>query len=356
MNNTDYFKDLEKVKNPYGAVDASLKMQAESFTPELVSVIMPCFNSARFLKKAIESVLNQSYAKVELIVVDDGSTDDSQNILASYGSAINVILQKNQGACVARNAGLHIAKGEYIQFLDSDDLLYSDGVEVRVREMDIETDVVFGDYDKINDTDEIFGNVGFPNQGNWERRDTFEYLLKHPARMLISNPLHRRQHIYNSGGYDEALPRYQEANLHLRLVSEGVRWKYVDEIVGAVRFHDSPHRISNNGAWWCKDPLFILNITRNYYTEVNTSAPELVDVWFRETLASILRRNSVTLAAFVSLSWGIRYLREARWVLQESRSKFYCRCLRLLVESRVFWVKFYGGKVKRYLKALMSMD
>ena len=94
-------------------------------TPGLVSVIMPCYNAARHLCEAIESVLGQSYAAVELIIVDDGSTDDSYDLAQRYASShpnrVRLFSQANQGPYPARNLGLANAQGEYLAFLDADD-------------------------------------------------------------------------------------------------------------------------------------------------------------------------------------------------------------------------------------------
>ncbi|GAB2929842.1 hypothetical protein GCM10027181_30980 [Rheinheimera gaetbuli] len=88
----------------------------------LVSVIIPCYNNAAMLSSAITSVLTQDYANIEVIVIDDGSTDDSISVLSQFGDKITLIQQTNQGPAAARNAGLQAAAGEYIAFNDSDDL------------------------------------------------------------------------------------------------------------------------------------------------------------------------------------------------------------------------------------------
>lgn len=91
----------------------------------MISIIMPVYNSEKFLKSAIESVLQQSYIDFELILIDDGSTDNSGSICDYYAnkdSRIKVVHQKNGGICIARNKGLQLAKGEYISFIDNDDL------------------------------------------------------------------------------------------------------------------------------------------------------------------------------------------------------------------------------------------
>lgn len=88
----------------------------------LISVIIPVFNGEHFITKSLESVFAQAYANLEVIVVDDGSTDKTPEILADYGDRIHVITQKNQGQSTARNTGIKHANGTIIGFLDADDL------------------------------------------------------------------------------------------------------------------------------------------------------------------------------------------------------------------------------------------
>ncbi|MFQ5500542.1 MAG: glycosyltransferase family A protein, partial [Candidatus Zixiibacteriota bacterium] len=97
----------------------------------LVSVIIPAYNCERFLAETIESVLAQSYRPIEVIVVDDGSTDQSAEIARSYND-VNYIFQANQGTAVARNTGLAAAQGELIAFLDHDDVWMPNKLEVQV--------------------------------------------------------------------------------------------------------------------------------------------------------------------------------------------------------------------------------
>lgn len=86
-----------------------------------VSVVIPCYNASRFLRETIGSVLAQTYPVLEVLVIDDGSTDDSAKIAESYGPPVRVIRQANQGESVARNRGIDEAKGDWIAFLDADD-------------------------------------------------------------------------------------------------------------------------------------------------------------------------------------------------------------------------------------------
>src|SRR5215217_62523 len=88
----------------------------------LVSVVIPCYNQAHFLKEAIESVLKQSYAHYEIVVVDDGSTDETSEVASSY-EGVRLIRQENRGLAEARNTGIKHSEGDFLVFLDADDRL-----------------------------------------------------------------------------------------------------------------------------------------------------------------------------------------------------------------------------------------
>ena len=105
----------------------------EDSTP-LVSVIIPAFNAARFIKETLDSVMNQTWSSIETFVIDDGSSDETVALARNYQSDRCTILeQKNSGACVARNKGLFLSKGKYIQFLDADDVLSHDKIEKQIE-------------------------------------------------------------------------------------------------------------------------------------------------------------------------------------------------------------------------------
>jgi glycosyltransferase involved in cell wall biosynthesis len=91
----------------------------------LISVILPVYNRSAWIARAIDSVLSQTYQRIELLVIDDGSTDATRRVLESYGSRITVLSQSHEGAEAARNLGLQCARGEFVAFIDSDDCWYS---------------------------------------------------------------------------------------------------------------------------------------------------------------------------------------------------------------------------------------
>ena len=101
----------------------------------MVSIIIPCFNAEAFIAEAITSALVQTYQDCEIIVIDDGSTDSSIEFIKSFGDSIHWETGPNRGGCAARNRGLSLARGEWIQFLDADDRIAPDKIAAQVRDL-----------------------------------------------------------------------------------------------------------------------------------------------------------------------------------------------------------------------------
>src|SRR5689334_18648366 len=132
----------------------------ETHEPRLsVSVIIPTYNRAAFIKQAIDSALNQTRVPDEIIVVDDGSTDNTAGILARYDHPVRVIRQENSGRSAARNLGIRESRGDLIVFLDSDDLLTPASIASRVPifEKSPEIGVVYGNMYVMNSAGEHLG-------------------------------------------------------------------------------------------------------------------------------------------------------------------------------------------------------
>jgi glycosyltransferase involved in cell wall biosynthesis len=108
-----------------------------------VSIILPTYNRAQLICEAIDSILNQTYQDFQIIVVDDGSTDNTAEVLKSYIPKIRYIQQENKGPGDARNRGIEDAKGKYIAFLDSDDIWMDFKLEIQVDILERLTDVGF---------------------------------------------------------------------------------------------------------------------------------------------------------------------------------------------------------------------
>jgi len=210
-----------------------------------VSIVVPCYNNERSVGTAIESAVNQTYPSVEVIVIDDGSTDDSLDVIRSFGERVREERQSNQGAPAARNQGLELAKGTYVKFLDADDVLVRDCIGKQVQQAGTLSEdrkaVVFGDaiwMDEDGTELDKYGDL----RGRKPDEDPVTHLLH--SNPLTSCPLHRRDYLEEVGGFAPSLPRSQEHDLHLRLALSGVEFVYEQIPVYYFRQHSGPDRIS----------------------------------------------------------------------------------------------------------------
>lgn len=226
----------------------------------LVSVIIPCYNSESHIGECIESVLSQDYEAVEIVVVDDGSIDNSLEVVREY-QEVRVITQANSGACVARNKGLAISTGEYVKFLDSDDLLEPGAISTQVDisgRLD-EKSILYGDCFILRGDNKIYKNVSLS-----ESDQTAHLMVRD---ILISTPLHKRWMLEAVGGFDERFRNGQEWNLHVRLSSEGFVFRHHRKAIFSYRIHDSDHRISNIGEKIKRKDRIIYSIKKTEMTQ-----------------------------------------------------------------------------------------
>jgi glycosyltransferase involved in cell wall biosynthesis len=208
-----------------------------------VSVVIPCYNNGDRVATAIESALKQTYDPMEVTVVNDGSTDNSAEVIAEYEDRITYVETENHGAGHARNEGLRRSTGPYVKFLDADDELYPDALRQQVNQttaLSEPTHVVFGDAQYVRPNGSVSRETNFSNE-------TFENRLLRVLKwnLQTSLPLHQRSYLEAVGGFDDSLPRAQEYDLHFRLAIHGVRFTYRPARVTRILQHDEPDRISN---------------------------------------------------------------------------------------------------------------
>jgi len=198
----------------------------------LVSIIIPCYNAERYVGEAIESALAQTYPNKEVILIDDGSTDGSLDVIRSFGEAIRWETGPNRGGSAARNRGLALARGELIQFLDADDLLHPQKLERQVRlSLEDPKAIVYCDY-VVQDIDS--GQVLEIPKRECEGLDPVVFAIR-AERLQTSAPLHRKAALLEIGGFDESLPCAQEYDLHIRLACHGYRWRHLREVLYTLR-------------------------------------------------------------------------------------------------------------------------
>ncbi|HSW64475.1 MAG TPA: glycosyltransferase [Dissulfurispiraceae bacterium] len=286
----------------------------DPFESGLVSVIIPVYNRERLIVEALESVRTQTYRPIETLVVDDGSTDDTVSVCqqvaeqwkADPGLTLRIFEQPHKGACAARNLGLRESKGEFIQFLDSDDLLVPDSIEKRLAHMAPGIDAVFGDVGVIRESGrrELYFEYS-----DWSPDVDLAYYLR--KNIFICCPLHRKETLDQYGAFDEALSRGQETELHLRHALAGRRWNHLSATVFYMRFHGDGDRISGEN-WVWKDPFGYLRVhvmMRNY---VRDNAPEAYTDCFRATVARLSLLGGRTLIRHGRYFAARRYFAEAR--------------------------------------------
>jgi len=180
-----------------------------------VSVIIPSYNSAQFLPDAIESVLAQTYRNTEVIVVNDGSTDSTRQVVNGYGNLITYIEQPNGGAANARNAGLSSSLGEYIAFLDADDIWLPHKLEKQMATFSLYPDVALV-YSQMINFDEVSHEESLPWPETVHSGKIFDELLV-KSFILLSSVVLKASVIKEVGGFDEDLITAEDTNLYLRI-------------------------------------------------------------------------------------------------------------------------------------------
>lgn len=198
----------------------------------IVSVVIPSYNMAAFTPLTVESVLAQDYPRVEVIVVDDGSADASVASLKRFGDRIRLIEQKNAGACAARNRGLAECKGEFVAFLDCDDLWERHKLSRCVDVLQASPDAVMVHSHAywIDGKGKIFGPPRF------EPRPEGRIFAK-LARLnhvMNSTPLCRTEAVRAAGGWDEAIFTTADWELWLRLAKRGAI-AFIPEVLARTR-------------------------------------------------------------------------------------------------------------------------
>lgn len=241
---------------------------------ELVSIVIPCHNKETFIQQAIASVIEQEYSNIEIIVIDDGSNDRSLEIIQSFGSTVRWQTQTNQGAPAARNLGLQLARGEFVKFLDADDVLLPDAIERQVQQsQQLPTDRKAIVYGKALWVDQHRNPIpGYPIRPRQPEEDVITHILT--ACPLTSCPLHKRDYLLEVNGFDPTLPRGQEHDLHLRLALAGVEFIYFPDVVYEYRNYKNSDRISTQ-ILSGQDALLQYNILQKQLAlvEANQSQP-----------------------------------------------------------------------------------
>jgi glycosyltransferase involved in cell wall biosynthesis len=275
-----------------------------------VSVIIPAYNGDRYLAEAIDSVLGQTYQDYEIIVVDDASTDNTAQVVKQYGKAVRYLSQTNQGVAASRNLGLAAALGDYIAFLDQDDILLPHKLSSQVALLDRDADLGM-----VNSGWQIY-------RGNTisDRQDEAEAVVQPwqqipqltSANLIIWKPvflgamLFRRNWLERAGGFDTTLEQTPDVDLVMRLAKIGCSAAWVEQVTVKYRQHET--NASKNVLLQAQE---LNKITANFFTQA-TITPEL------KTVEAQSRYQSLIWSAWRLYQTG--YLTEMSNYLSESQS------------------------------------
>jgi GT2 family glycosyltransferase len=213
---------------------------------DLVSVILPTYDRAAFLGDALTSCVQQSYRPLEVIAVDDGSTDDTANLVRQWqedcaamdGFTLRYVHQPNRGVSAARNLGLIQSRGEYIQYLDSDDVMHPQKIELHHAAMETASrDHVWSE--SFTGDEDVFSPFSKTRQREHGTKVLAEDAIDGPVPIAaVHKGLYRRSACYRIGPWNETLTRWEDKEYNLRLACLGPRSAKVEARLYKMRAHD----------------------------------------------------------------------------------------------------------------------
>lgn len=203
--------------------------------PPQISVVIPAYNCDRYLGVAIDSALAQTQCQVEVIVIDDGSTDQTAQVLKQYGNQIRALAQANGGVAVARNHGIALAQGDWIAFLDADDYFLPGklAAQLAVAAANPRLGIVHSGWQRISAKGDLITIVE-----PWHQvpQLTLESWLRWKP-VLPSAMLFRRDWLEKAGGFDPQFPPAEDTELVLRLAAMGCEAEWLRQVTVSYRQH-----------------------------------------------------------------------------------------------------------------------
>ncbi len=221
----------------------------------LVTIVIPCYNHAHFLCEAIESVQNQTYRRHETVVVNDGSSDNTSEVAGKFPD-VRLIVQKNMGLAAARNAGLEKSRGEFIVFLDADDRLLPNALEIALKAFEKHSDCAFvSGFCKFISAD---GRpLSYLKQPRFDdESDHYAALLKNSYIWSPANVVYRRKIFERVAGFNADVNPAADYELYLRIARQFPVYQH-GEIVAEYRKHNMS--MSGNPGLMLKNVLQVLD-------------------------------------------------------------------------------------------------
>lgn len=209
-----------------------------SISQPLISVIIPCYNHGRYLSAAIESVLSQSYPNKEIIVIDDGSTDDTRGVTEGFKD-VKYVYVENKGLGAARNSGIGFSRGELLVFLDADDWLLPHALQTNFEFTQRNPDAAFvsGAHIKVIESRNVVEEkVTVVEQDHYTRLLEGNFIAMHATVMY-------KRWVFDTYRYDESLPAFEDYDLYLK-IARRYRIVHHQSLIAAYRIHNL--NMSNN--------------------------------------------------------------------------------------------------------------
>jgi glycosyltransferase involved in cell wall biosynthesis len=273
-------------------------------TNSTISIIIPTYNRARYVTEAVESVFAQTFKDYEVIVVDDGSTDNTQTVLEPYMERIRYVWQKNRGVWAARNRGISEARGEFIAFLDSDDLWETAALETLLDTFQEEAVAVSASANRLIRQD---GNLlgGFEKKRSPGPYFTTRSLLG--SDFCLPGHAYRKSCFASCGLFSESLSIGEDLDMWLR-VSMRFRLRYIETPLVRRRLHDA-NLISDS-----KKPAYHLRIVEKFaqeHPEYAREHPWVLRKAFSKLHERLAKHAMLSLDGKASHSEARRHLRYA---------------------------------------------
>lgn len=257
-------------------------VEEKDVSSPLVSVIIPCYNAGCFLRETVESVFSQTLEDYEIILIDDGSTDDTVSVIRSFGDRVISEIGPNRGASAARNRGTALSRGKFIQYIDADDLLSANALELRVRALqENNADVAYSDWQKLIETSESEFCLGEIVSKEIEdvHEDTQVACLTSfwapPAALMYS-----RDVVDKIGGWRLDLPIIQDARFLLDAARNYALFIRVPEVSAYYRVLIKDSSLSR-----CSPAGFL--------EDVYTNACQIDDIWQKNSSMTAARRKAL---------------------------------------------------------------
>lgn len=285
----------------------------------LVSVIIPSYNFAKYIGKAIESVISQTYPLWELIIVDDGSTDDTKQVVESYlgDKRISYYYQQNAGQAKAKNTAIKAAKGEYVAVLDADNICTNDRLEVAVGFLDGNPSygLCHSDITTINEQGELISQDNMARYSGY----TVNELLKDNF-IAINTAVMRLDLVTAISGFNESIRRADDYEFCLRFCLKH-KIKYIDKKLCLYRVMENQISSDSSGRYISNEAILL-----NFYSQNAALHPHIK---WRRGLSFFYQRKA-------------RYLKSNNSIIQALRA----------VYISFTWHPFWQGPYRTFLKVI----